>query len=1068
MIIQHNMAALNTNRQIGNTGRLLAKNAERLNSGYKINRAADNAAGLAISEKMRAQIRGLKRGAQNVEEGISFCNVADAGLQEVHSILDRMKELSVQAGNDTNTYEDRMAMEYEIQALRKEINRISTDTEFNTQKIFCVPYEVNFSNNINVVQIFDDENGPNGYGGIIIESQILGEDTRVNWADLGIPIVDAVDEDGNVILDDAGNPVQAFVPGTYTYNTGWCDLEIECKDGNVLPEIKVSFPVVAEGGGSPAPDGTGGIRVAGRLIEWPDILDEDDQPITQPGKEGYYHFAFGDAAGVFYVDDFDSFDDIVNGINNCNAQYHRKYISEYDGSYEAQAVDITDAENRVTVTNDFYQSFVSSDSKNMNMVLKADDTGIWLVTQNEDGTEGAVMSGSKKRWDEILYHPLSSNPANPSANPAGIYRWTGDDMSGGDADGTADISDAKTYYYAYGADSAGNPLFQFDFTLLDETDLESVIEGLNGAVVGDLREETSDKFRMAFDNGDDDVRECKRGVVKRQQTNFTIKREGEMGRNFDYDFTAHAGSANEFFGYPLSYDFSYNPTAGSFELAGTKTDNGDTVLNYHSVQVSNENDILGAIDKNKWNDYFRARGIQSLFSGQPPEIKDLVDVLGGTQVGNNFETVAITSQMKRTEDISGSFSAIKIDFSGLGTDFQLYDLLGTGFDSTCGTCSNHYSVMFVYGGTNSVTSDGYGYSYQSDGQNYTLKIDIESMMKKGIRSGSDFSDALIDIMDAAGFDFHYQQYASDNGKLYLMDNRNLELGSFSVASYGAGLATIDIRLQEDHSPNYLDLEYDYNLMHNLTHDQIAMYADAISAPDGDYIMEGGRLKIYNAADYYNPDGTVKAGVNEAEVRSRRCNLNLNSDGFDWDAFLDSIDYDQIMQSIAEKSRFDLQGMAPSYVDYHTDENESLATVSTFDFHVEDTRGFWIQAGANSGQGIVMDWDGFNSYTLGLWGKEVDVMSAEHAGDMNNRVEKAIQTISSTRSLFGAYTNRFGHAYANNTNSAENLQFAESKLRDTEMADEMVQFAKNTILMQAGQAMLTQANQINQGILQLLR
>ena len=135
-IIAHNMLAMNAKRQLNISTGNKAKASEHLASGYRINRAADNAAGLAISEKMRGQIRGLEKAANNVVDGKSLICVADGALAEVHSILDRMKELSVQAANDVNTDNDRLVIQAEIDQLLVEIDRIGSDTEFNTRKIF--------------------------------------------------------------------------------------------------------------------------------------------------------------------------------------------------------------------------------------------------------------------------------------------------------------------------------------------------------------------------------------------------------------------------------------------------------------------------------------------------------------------------------------------------------------------------------------------------------------------------------------------------------------------------------------------------------------------------------------------------------------------------------------------------------------------------------------------------------------------------------------------------------------------------------------------------------------------
>lgn len=135
MIVQHNMTALNANRQLNITNGSLAKKTEKLSSGYRVNRAADDAAGLSISEKMRAQIRGLDQASSNAQDGVSLIQTAEGALNEIHSVLQRMRELTVQAANDTNVTADRRAIAKEIRALTSEIDRIATQTEFNTMKL---------------------------------------------------------------------------------------------------------------------------------------------------------------------------------------------------------------------------------------------------------------------------------------------------------------------------------------------------------------------------------------------------------------------------------------------------------------------------------------------------------------------------------------------------------------------------------------------------------------------------------------------------------------------------------------------------------------------------------------------------------------------------------------------------------------------------------------------------------------------------------------------------------------------------------------------------------------------
>ena len=135
MIINHNIPAMNTHRQLTSANNAQAKSMEKLASGLRINRAGDDAAGLAISEKMRGQIRGLDQASRNAQDGISLIQTAEGALNETHSILQRMRELAVQGANDTNTGGDRAAIQEEFDALVNEIDRIRNTTEFNTKKL---------------------------------------------------------------------------------------------------------------------------------------------------------------------------------------------------------------------------------------------------------------------------------------------------------------------------------------------------------------------------------------------------------------------------------------------------------------------------------------------------------------------------------------------------------------------------------------------------------------------------------------------------------------------------------------------------------------------------------------------------------------------------------------------------------------------------------------------------------------------------------------------------------------------------------------------------------------------
>ena len=160
MVVQHNLKAMNSNRMLGVTQKAVAGSTEKLSSGYKINRAADNAAGLSISEKMRKQIRGLTQASANAEDGISSVQTAEGALQEVTDMLQRMNELAVQAANGTNSTTDRQYIQDEVDQLITEIDRVAETTKFNetyllkgdttkdTNKVYTMNYSVTYTKNL--------------------------------------------------------------------------------------------------------------------------------------------------------------------------------------------------------------------------------------------------------------------------------------------------------------------------------------------------------------------------------------------------------------------------------------------------------------------------------------------------------------------------------------------------------------------------------------------------------------------------------------------------------------------------------------------------------------------------------------------------------------------------------------------------------------------------------------------------------------------------------------------------------------------------------------------------------
>ncbi|KGP73564.1 flagellin [Pontibacillus yanchengensis] len=191
MRINHNIAALNTHRQLSQANNANQQSMEKLSSGLRINRAGDDAAGLAISEKMRGQIRGLEQASRNAQDGISMIQTAEGALNETHSILQRTRELAVQASNDTNTSDDRKEIQNEISQLVEEVDRIADDTEFNTQSLLDGSISKSTSDQGTVLEYQGTMN--DGTGSAAVTATSLTSLTDANGNSLGLTDGDTID-----------------------------------------------------------------------------------------------------------------------------------------------------------------------------------------------------------------------------------------------------------------------------------------------------------------------------------------------------------------------------------------------------------------------------------------------------------------------------------------------------------------------------------------------------------------------------------------------------------------------------------------------------------------------------------------------------------------------------------------------------------------------------------------------------------------------------------------------------------------------------------------------------------
>jgi len=475
------MAAMFTERQIKGIVNSKIKSGERLSSGYRINRAADDAAGLSISEKMRAQIRGLDAGSKNIREGGQYCNVAEGALGEVHSMLDRIKELSVQAANDTNTEEDRKALDTEVQQLKEEINSVFRNTEYNTVKIWRAAYIPDVSGVSNDFGLYNIEDaGGSYYGGIIYM------DHRYSWSDLGITNWDDTNHvftttdtfvvNANILHNNGYDMGDPSVHDDYASqgNKG-AQFTIKTTKGGTGVGIEKSYDWKAD---------NNGIYINNVMTNGMPHSNEGNTTWAAMGlTSGQY--VPGGAYSFFYYGMQVEFDvpaegadwtDFLDGINNSMLKID--WHSIYDRTRKSEAVQFQD--NYSIQIDNSNKDYIAAGLDAY--LLSADKNGIWMKNNSTakemlDKDNGSGSQVSLVRWEDLY---------NPEGYP--ITSWGIDEGGSADTDlngvpvtdgGDTKVTLTDDAAYLYTGTPLGNSLV-LAFKLLNEVSRGAAINDISG------------------------------------------------------------------------------------------------------------------------------------------------------------------------------------------------------------------------------------------------------------------------------------------------------------------------------------------------------------------------------------------------------------------------------------------------------------------------------------------------------------------------------------------------------------------------------------------------------------
>ena len=998
MVIQHNLMAMNSMRSLGIVVNNQSKKTEKLSSGYRINRAADDAAGLAISEKMRWMIRGLSQGTENTQDGISYVQIGDGAMGEIHDMLHRMEELAVKGANGTLMDDDRGMIDKEVQQLKQQINEISKHTVFNELQIFDNKSSLIVSGTPNDMSFFDasydSTTGKYAYGGFLFQGQ------RVKWEDVDPDMVDPA--------------TGLFTGGAYQYSVGGTTYNFHTKkDGTVPSDITRTMSVAVS---------NDGVTIDGNKIGLDKLVDESGNAASENNfHSGAWMVDYRGAEITFFVkDDVKSLDELtekLNAITDETQSVHYVWEERQVGDVEKQAVSVNKVGNvRVSQT--------MADALAVNPVtgfyVHADEEGIFVSDLNDN-----EIAGSKKKWDAMQ-----------------IGSW----------DSGSDISGNKTYRYSYG-DALGE-LFSFSFQLGDETSVDSVIDGLDG-----MKIDCSD-FQSGYTTSvSKSLADVQMTASARLNVNFN--EEYALGRDFDQKNVQLADEK-----------LSYN--AGAKTAALALQNGGSTVISLTGSTSSAESALQSKMD----NYYSLVADMmkKSAILGVPYVPQTLTDVVGASNIttsGYFSENFTLTSDMEMTTGGPGIVGKVhptaSIDFQNLTTADDIKALAGTGFDSTCKTCSEHYSVMFSDSlSSYDTTPEGYRYKISTNGLNKKLEIDLGSLTANGVDNGEKLAQAFVKIASGR-FDKHYTQYAAKDTKLYIYDNRAQSTpapeADFWTAPYEAdNIVHMNVRLSDDSGDGgFVNLNYTYDLTN--VADKVGVKETADAA--GNYVKNSELMNDPSAKGYsvYNAATMGSLGLTRYKIES----VFKDANGVETtkaDAVASNAK--NLMKDIIEDTQVKLTSNQYTTLRTKAKELPNVEMAPVFDSDVrlvgEAEKLFIVHSGVKGDQTYIPRFS-MNAAAMGL--SRANTRTGKDAQKMIDYVKGANQYVSEKRAIYGAVQNRLEHTVKNNQNKEENMTAAESRIRDTDVAHTMVGYANNQILLQAGQSILAQANQSKQGILSLL-
>lgn len=1105
MRIGHNLSALNTSRLLDVNTRKQSAIAEKLSSGFRINRAGDNAAGLSISEKMRAQIRGLNQSSRNAQDGISLIETADGALDEIHNIVQRMRELSVQAANGTSTEEDKKMIQTEIDELTKEVNRISNDTEFNNIKLLNGNLAEDVSSYISLSELLESKS--NGLNIVYTDNNYVTQQSTIGSATNGNARYNNLKEvlKKEIVPQAINKIIRTFSPAFDYLSSSTVGIGLKLEESNSRALASVG-----------SRRGWGGNTYFTQYtltVNTKDLLDSSGNITASKRKELEAIVAHEFVHGVMDEALTCGMAGVANEVQNASNKFPLWFI---EGMAQT-------ASGGYANFNDFVNSGLGINSNTSVDDISRIVKGQYRLSNSEsDGTGrspygvgylacmylGYLANGASDISEQSIRTGLSSmlkemvggKDLNTVIKEKTNNRYTGISDFQNKFGDTASSNFIKELTIRVGEGNgslvAGGyntddilpdgeiPMTLFDLDITNDTVKNiypSDVTMFNGGGASISGPEPISGYKDGV-SGSHSGGEVNPPVVDPPIVNPPI----QPGNKIDL---SNIGSIDG-----IDYDSSSNTLTviknGDYTLSGINS-TGTKVVVKNGVQANiildnakiNASSGEGIKLEENSNVTLKVTGDNTITATESG--KSAIYVTGNAvlKIEGDGKLTAKGADLAAAIDgvDNGTAENIKIT-GGEITAIGGRNASGIGCDMTIDG-SSAVVKSIANGGADSFTgSIAINKGVFSDGQDWTSHGEV--VIKSTITVSGTFTSengSTVTIADGGKIGGTGSIKVKSGSTIKVENGGVIDAGSIIENSgniYNRGKITTPCSPGIGNSiKNYINKVFN-DLENQLRINIDQTLQEVLTTPTIQVLSNGERKQLTSSeVEIFDSNNRRVSNLSDITVNNGdrfiyKVSFNLDKDSNEY------FDEDGIVNSRLLEHNYKTVSQEHNYSRLVDSEISNGGKTITYTYALEaansgsssngtgDSGKLNLQIGANSNQLLGINIDGMSASDLGL--DAISVATAENASKAIDSCDEAIKKVSTTRSKLGAYQNRLEHTIANLDNSEENLQQSESRIRDLDIAKGMAEYSKYQILTQVDQAMLSQANQMANSVLNLLR